>query len=164
MAIPLGILYVLLNRRARHRLRNARLARALLVELRLVRGAFRKIGEEENPAGFVRSTYRIAHGKQRDALRSVYDGLLASSNIAYFGSDLQKGLHDAYTGFNRLAALDHVTGSIDYSEISTEKSRMGHELRTMDKAITGVEAFYNHNRYRGKWLRLLKALCLEYED
>ena len=164
LAIPLGILYVLGNRRARHRLRNARLASALLVELQIVREAFRNTGDKKDPYGSMLSVYEIENGQQSDAMRSVYDGLLASSNIAYFGPVLQKKLHNAYTAFNSLTSPPHGIKDDGATEIEIEQSRMDGELRTIDEAITEVRSFYNRHRYRGRWFRLLKKLHLEYGD
>ncbi len=164
LAIPLGILYVLGNRRARHRLRNARLASALLVELQTVRKAFRKTEVKKGPYVSELPVYEIENGQQSDAMRSVYDGLLASSNIAYFGPVLQKKLHTAYTGFSHLTLPPYSVKDDGSIETEIAQSRADRELRAIDDATAEVRLFYNRHRYRGRGFRLLKMLHLEYGD
>ena len=169
LAIPLGILYVLLNRRARHRLRNARLASALLVELYYIRDELTKIidstvkmekmSQAQGQHDFMQYDYE--HLFQRN----VYDGLVSSSNIAYFDRRIQKRLHAVYYAVRWFSKdISRVTHAGVTGLVISNKKLADDVLGSADKAIQAVEVFRDCNQYRGRWFPVLKAIDLAHDD
>ena len=171
-ALPIigGILYVLSNRRARHRLRNARLAGALLVELCSTHKFLREVIDSNTRMKKIRqgakSSSEGGGGFGHYIQSNVYDGLVSSSNIAYFDHDTQENLHSMYVDAKLIghkisrAKYDDVSGWI----IDGDKGWADGVLRGADEAIQAVETFRDRNRYRGRWLPVLKAIHLAYDD
>ena len=170
LAILLGVLYVLGNRRARHRLLKARCADALLIELYAVHKTLKEMAD----SSIEMKKLSQARGQQSwqtggfESLfqRNVYDGLVSSSNIAYFDRDIQEKLHGVYGdvklfGMN-IARVERA--GVSGWEIEDGKEWMEDVPHGADEAVRVVEAFRDRNRYAGRWLRLLKALGLAYED
>lgn len=168
LAIPSGIVYVLLNRRARHRLRNARLAVALLEELYYTRKRFSElidsaVAMEKSPQAsgqqdFEPGSYRFL------SLHSVYDGLVSSSNITYFDRDTQRLLHYVYSGIQWFGKdADQITRASAMRWVINDKELANGTLDNMDDVIRVVEAFRDRNLCKGRWCPILKAIGLAYD-
>ena len=83
--ILLGMLFLLGNRRAKHRLRNARYAQMMFIELKMIAGVLGRVGRQDK------------HGTYWKKLPSnAYDGLVSSTNISYFDTQTQKALYYFY--------------------------------------------------------------------
>lgn len=170
LAIPFGILYVLLNRRARHRLRNARLAGALLVELYSAHKMLKNVTDSHTRMKKIRrgakSMSETRGGFGHYFQSNVYDGLVSSSNIAYFGQDAQEKLHGMYADIKMMGqnisrgVYDGVSGWV----IDGDEEWAYGVLRGAVDAIQAVEAFRDCNRYRGRWFPVLKAIDLAHDD
>lgn len=170
LAIPLGILYVLGNRRARHQLLKVRCADALLIELYSVHKMLKEIVDNAIEIGITSQMFGPYGNRQGEFgylfQRNVYDGLVSSSNITYFDHGMQKKLHGLYGdvklfGWN-ISKVAH--GDVSGWSVEANEAWVKNMPHRMDETIRAVKAFRNRNRYRGRWLRLLKALGLEYED
>ena len=155
LIISLGVLYLLGNRWLRHRIRKARLANALLVEIQTVRDIFRKTD----------NTTEIENAEHHhNTMRIVYDGLLTSSNIAYFDSILQRKIHGAYMEINNLLLQADLSNNDDkIKEIKMEQSQIDRKLRIIDESIIDIKLFCERQN-EGRWFRLLKKLRFEYGD
>ena len=84
--LPAGALFYLWVHRIRHRLRKVRYAKMLLSELVILHKSLESIKLNR---------YQW-HGQHEPFTHSVYDGLVTSTNISYFGRDVQDALHQLY--------------------------------------------------------------------
>ena len=171
-AVPItgGILYALANYRARHRLRNARFAGALLTEIRTIHKEFKEIMDdhdrvEKDPQKPGQVT--VSEGPfDHIFLRNVYDGLVASSNIAYFDRDIQENLHRMYVDIEFLRRLitRYERGDVSGWHIPRGKEWADGILHNMDGVVQMVTDFHTRNQCRSRWCHVLKAIRLAYDD
>ena len=97
----------------------------------------------------------------------MYDGLCSSTSITYFDNAIQKKLHKAYSGVKRcdkISTEEEINGKPGYSIGYYDGEWVRSIANNANEAIVVVEEFRDKNRYRSKWLSLLKILRLEYED
>lgn len=151
--VMVGFFWYALNRRARNRRLKVRLATASLTEIGGV-------------GAFVEDALR-SHPSNEDLVplpRGVYDGLVSSTNIAYFDGDVQKKLHELYYNIRLYneTAFPQQFGAGEGIRVPP-RGALEDLLGFVNTANTAVEQFRDRHRYRGRWLAILKVVHWEYD-
>lgn len=149
---------------------KAKLADALLVELRDI---YKKIEEVRNGSSKMQDVPQdVKKQRELDRInardhfpRNMYDGLVSSSKIADFDYGTQEKIRHMYDAVElfKWDISTTVVGNKNY-KFTVESELIDSARHNTSEAVRKVEVFRDRNRYRGRWLRLLKILRLEYED
>ena len=96
----------------------------------------------------------------------MFDGLLASSNMAYFDRDIRASLSAIYAGVEMLkwGPPNVKLGDIIFRDAMVNKKTINSVLKDTNDVIEQVTKFYNRHRYNGRWRRVLVSIYLEYDD
>lgn len=155
-AVPILLALVYLgNRCVRPRLRNVRYAQMLLMEFQTIR----ELVESSDDGGKSSAGMPLP--------RSVYDGLVASTNLSYFDMPVQKEIHTFYNlvaWYNNTVvpgAMQHYTS---YKKVFDDHGGMTRLMDNLKKATDMVDEFRERNRIKGWWRLALKLVILGRDD
>ena len=151
--VIVGFFWYALNRRARNRRLKVRLATATLTEVgwigALVEDVLRSYPSNEDLVPLP---------------RGVYDGLVSSTNIAYFDDGVQKKLHELYYGIRLYNETAFPQFSAREGICVPPKGVLEDLLKFVNTANAAVKQFRGRYMYRGRWRGVLKFLHWYYED
>lgn len=156
LAIAAGLTFYLANWRARNQLRKVRYSNMLLAELATLHDIMKPYHDENDVEN---STEILPH--------NVYDGLVSSTNISYFGKPLQERIHAFY---GLVITHDRKFGpkpKMDTFDLSWPIGKDGKPMylrRSLRSVMRDVTLFRNKNQTRKRLRPVLKALQLYYED
>ena len=151
--VIVGFFWYALNRRARNRRLKVRLATATLTEVGGI-------------GAFVENALR-SHPSDENVIplpRGVYDGLVSSTNIAYFDDGVQKKLHELYYGIRLYNETTFPQFSVREGIRVPPKGVLEDLLKFVNTANTAVKQFRDRYMYRGRWRGVLKFLHWYYDD
>ena len=147
-AVIAGIFY-LYYRRLRHRMLKVRCADMLLVELRNI----------WTDVDLAKSNYTPDQKAYQDLPRAVYDGLVVSTNISYFDTDIQHTLHSLYTNIHRYNTVAlHSRRGLGYDESVPQKGNINRPLaesnlegliKKLDISVEMVGKFHDKHKPEG---------------
>ena len=148
-AIVGGLVFYVGNWRARDRLRKIRLANMLFTELTSIRDAIEHIKKNDYRED---SMVRLPN--------NVYDGLVASANISYFGMDVQGPLHCLYRYIGTYNDDAPYGGGVGREQLGA----FWHIATFIEPARSAVVEFRRHNTPNKRWLPVMRAIRWYYDD